>query len=526
MKFHKFLAIASIVILGLTVYSNSFLASFQLDDNSSIIDNPAIRNIGDFSAIWNYLPRRFILYLSLAFNYHFSHLNVMGYHIFNIVVHIMAALLVWWLMRLTLLAPAMKEDSIVQHRNLISLLVAFVFVSHPLQTASVTYIVQRAASIATLFYLASLCFYVQSRLWEEKGRAQVGRSVCYVLSFVFAVLAMFCKETAITLPLMLVLYEIVFLKKKNVLNIKSIVFLLLLLVIPLTIKFTESEIIAGKLTSAGISPLDYFLTQLRVIITYIRLAFVPINQNIDYDYHVSRSLFEWPTCISALALGAIFFFATKIFLKYRLVSFAILWFFVTLLPESSFLPLADVIFEHRLYLPLVGYSIFLVSGLFYICGRSNLKTMVKILITMIMIYSFLTYQRNKVWKSELSLWSDAVLKSPHKARVYSNRGVAYGKNGKFQEAIADLSKSIEIQPGHVKAYSNLGYIYYLQGDFVQALQYYNKAIALDPDFALAYWYRGVIYEAQGNFSASHYDFNKAIKINPVYEENYRKKSSI
>ena len=125
-------------------------------------------------------------------------------------------------------------------------------------------------------------------------------------------------------------------------------------------------------TPPGISPWQYLFTQFRVIVTYIRLLFIPINQNLDYDYHIVKSLFELPALASLIFLGSILTIAIRIFSKYRLISFGIFWFFLTLLPESSIIPIKDVIFEHRLYLPMVGFSFFLVSYIYYIFENKTL----------------------------------------------------------------------------------------------------------------------------------------------------------
>ena len=116
----------------------------------------------------------------------------------------------------------------------------------------------------------------------------------------------------------------------------------------------------------GISPWHYLLTQFRVMVTYIRLLFIPIHQNLDYDYPIAKSLLELPILASLIFLGSILTIAVRVFSKYRLISFGIFWFFLTLLPESSIIPIKDVIYEHRLYLPMVGFSIFF-SGVYYAC---------------------------------------------------------------------------------------------------------------------------------------------------------------
>ena len=158
----------------------------------------------------------------------------------------------------------------------------------------------------------------------------------------------------------------------------------------------------------GISSAHYFLTQFRVLVTYIRLLFLPLNQNFDYEYSISKSLFELSTLVSFLFLTSILFFARRMFSRYRLISFSILWFVLTLTPESSVIPIKDVIFEHRLYLPMAGFSIFLVSGTYYFFGKNFFKVMIVTLTLIVAGYSFLTYQRNKIWKNEITLWEDGV----------------------------------------------------------------------------------------------------------------------
>ena len=152
------------LLLGTLIYSNTFFSSFHFDDIASIVENFAIRHILNLQAIWNFWPTRFITYLSVALNYHFHQLNVLGYHLFNLTVHLGSAILVWWFMLLTFSTPVMKDEKIAKHANLIALFASLVFLTHPIQTQAVTYIIQRATSLATLFYLASLCFYVKSRL--------------------------------------------------------------------------------------------------------------------------------------------------------------------------------------------------------------------------------------------------------------------------------------------------------------------------------------------------------------------------
>ena len=521
---YKFLILSSIFLLGTFIYFNTLYNSFHLDDIPSIVDNLAIRNILNLQSIWNFWPTRFITYLSVALNYHLSQLDVFSYHFFNLIVHLSSAILVWWFMLLTFSTPVMAEQKITKHAKLIAFFAGLVFLTHPIQTQAVTYIIQRATSLAALFYLASLSLYAKSRLLQQQGESLVASRFFYCGSLIAVVMAMFTKEMTITLPFMVLFYETCFLKTKERLNWRYLVpFFAALLIIPLTMFLTKSvDFIGMRMVSevpSNISSWQYLLTQFRVIVTYLRLLFIPINQNLSYDYPIAKSLLELPTLASFIFLVSILIIASRIFSKYRLISFGIFWFFLTLFPESSVIPIRDVIFEHRLYLPMVGFSLFLVSLIYYFFKDKALKSTVVVLLIIISCYAILTYRRNLIWKDELTLWNDVVHKSPKKAKPYYNRGVAYDDQGSIQQAISDYTKAIEINPNLAEPYNNRGNAY-KQGNFIQAISDFAKAIELNPNYTEAYSNRGAAYAIQGNFTQAISDYTKAIEINPNYVGTY------
>ena len=506
----KLRSIIAISCLGTLVYSNSLLCSFHFDDFVFVVANSCIKDLHHLMAIWDLWPCRFITFLSFAINYHYCQLNVQGYHLFNVAVHLLSSLLVFWLVRLTFLTPVMKEERISRHADLIALFAGLVFVAHPVQTQAVTFIWQRAASMAAMFYIASLCLYVRSRLLHHCHCGQ-SEAVFYTGSLITAVLAMLTKENTITLPLMVLLYEFTFLNTRKIFNWKPVVpFLFLLLVIPVIWLLSDPEKAQARQSFVtNIPSMRYFLTESRVLLTYIRLVFLPLRQNLDYDVTLSKSIFEGPVIFSIIFIGTVLFFAKKMFVKYRLLSFSIFWFFLALLPESSFFPFADVIFEHRLYLPMVGYSLFLASAVFYLFRENALPKACIALAVIIAFYSVLTYQRNKVWKNEITLWNDTVSGSPHKARPYDIRGIAYARHGKFAMAISDYNKAVEILPGFAEAYYNRGIAYAKLGSYIQALSDYDKAIELKLDFSEAYNERAVIYYLLKEYSKARADVQQA-----------------
>ncbi|MDP2167408.1 MAG: hypothetical protein Q8J64_03645, partial [Thermodesulfovibrionales bacterium] len=377
--------LALIALLGLLAYSNTFDVPFQWDDKYTFIEgNPIIKDLGYFLEpskaegleLYDTLKTRYVGYLTFALNYKLHGLDVRGYHIVNIAIHIINSLLVYFLVVLTFRTPFLSNPLFLNNPpsppfakgglsegNLIALFSALLFVSHPVQTEAVTYIFQRLASLCAFFYMLSLLLYIKSRLTEKKTKYAF-----YAMSLFSAVLAAKTKENAFTLPLVIALYEFFFFKGSINRRMLGLVPLLLtMLIIPLSLTGIDKP--AGEIIS-GIGPItegyqdilrwDYLFTQFRVIPTYIRLLFLPINQNIDYDYPVYNSFFDLEVLLSFFFLLSIFgsalylFYRSKFKPDLRLISFGIFWFFITLSVESSIIPIPMVINEYRLYLPSFG----------------------------------------------------------------------------------------------------------------------------------------------------------------------------
>lgn len=538
-----YLIVLCFLLWGAVIYSNSFFGSFHFDDEQCIVNNSSIRHISDVASIWRYWPTRVVTFFSLALNYSIAGLRVFGYHFFNFLTHAATASLVYLFVLLTFKTPEVKKDRIAAQGRKIAFFIGVLFLVHPVQTQSVDYIIQRATLLAAFFYMASTCLYVLARQKSEEVRISNRWKIFYAASFCCAILSMFSKELAVTLPLTICLYEFFFLKGKRSLRIKWILpFLVILFVVPLTMFFVKMfyvpldhfketrRIVWGF---SEVAPLEYFLTQLRAFWTYVRLLFIPVNQNLDYDYPFLKSFMEPAVFISSLGIISVLYLAFKFIRRYRLVSFGIFlffvmftpWFFVGLFPESSVLTMInDVIFEHRLYLGVLAFGFFVVSGLFYFFNDSKiLKKMnsgrrfrpaVVILFLLSIFYSFMTYQRNKVWVNEVTLWSDVIVKSPGKARGYNNRGYAYLKQGLLDLSLQDFTMAIKIQPDLAKAYNNRAQVYFDKGDLRAALLDFNKAIEIQPDYAKAISNRAAIYLREGRFDEALADYSEAIRIEP------------
>lgn len=486
------LAIAALFLLGLIAYSNSFHNSFHyFDDIDSIINNPCIRNLGNLRGIWDYWPTRFVTFLSLALNYRLCGLDVFGYHVFNFFVHLACAIALWRLVLLTFDTPIMKKDTLKARAGAIAFFSAAVFLLHPLQTQPVNYIIQRATLLAAFFYITSVGLYARARIGICRNPASLSWKLYYAGSLLSAIMSLFSKEMAVSLPLAILLYEFFFFETKKGSGWKyAFAFPALILLLPLTVMSTGATNFIGMCNigtaRSGISVWHYLLTEARVIITYIRLAFMPVNQNFDYDYPVATSLVSVPVLSSLAIIIMILAWAMKISGRYRMMSFCIFWFFAALLPESGIVPIKDVIFEHRLYLSVGAFSVFLVICVFYLLRGRRFLVPVVTLSFLIVSYAFLTHDRNKAWRDELTLWNDTVNKSPLKARPYNNRGNAYGKEGLHKKALSDFNKSIELKPDYAEAYYNRAVAYFYMGDYDRSREDARKAQSLgyrvNPDF--------------------------------------------
>jgi tetratricopeptide (TPR) repeat protein len=534
-----------IAALGVLAYSNTFNVPFVFDDKEQIADNPVVKDLRYFtspSEADNVLAgnklytfrTRYIGYLTFALNYRLHGLDVAGYHIVNLIIHILNALLVYWLLGLTFKTPffsSMKNTGI-GGPGLISLLAALLFVAHPVQTQAVTYVVQRLASLVTLFYLFSLVMYIKTRL-AKSGKSQ---GIFYALSLVSAVLAMKTKENAFTLPFAIVLYELMFLNGNLIRRAKHLMPLLLTsLIIPFTLLGISSgnlHDVMGSITSSKaieISQGDYILTQFRVIVTYVRLLILPLSQNLDYDYPIYRSFFDPEVFLSFLFLLLLFGFGIYLYYRsrsadigLRLSAFGIFWFFITLSVESSVIPIADVVFEHRAYLPGVGafMAIVPVSSLLLekITNKNVKKFAVLSIVLVILVFSCAAYGRNNVWGSELGLWEDTVRKSPGKARPHNNLGEIYGKGGRHSKALKELQTALKINPDYAEAYNNLGNVYDNLGRYNDAVDAFQSALMIDPNDAATYNNLGIVYDNLGKYDEAIKGYHAALSINPELAE--------
>jgi len=518
-----------LVLLGLIIYYQTFRFGFVFDDWGFIVKNPFIRSFDHLHYIWKDYPlTRCIGFYSFGFNYFINQMHPQGYHIFNFIVHLLAVGLVGALAGVIfqITGGTSSKDRLAPE---IPFIVAALFLVHPCQTQAVSYISQRFESMATVFYLGSIYFYLRGRVSSFKAN----QIILFICSAGFAILGVFTKEVAVTIPLMILAAEFIFFSKKEgfgkgviVLMVVGSLFLLLFIKLvrtDLSIFFHFHPIPSESHDGDMITTKTYLLTQMRVFLTFVRLLVFPFQQNLDYDYPSSSGIFNPPfTLVGMCLIGLMTYLVFKLRKQFPIIAFGLAWMLITF--SINLAPRANIIFEHKLYLISFGFFLVLVDILFILIPQR--KLLVKLLIIMIAGMSFLSFTRNQVWKNELTLWSDATRKSPCKVRPYINLASAYFREGDFIQARSNFEKAMEINPNSAQAYYGRGNIYNQQGDFIQALSDYNKAIELNPVYAGAYYNRGNTYAQKGDFTQALFDFNRALEINSNYPEVYISRGNV
>ena len=464
---------------ALVAYLPSFSAAFQFDDYDQIVFNRVIRSPTlDQLLIWG--RARIIPYAILALNAAIGGEDVFGYHVVNFGVHLLTCFLVFSLALALCRTPRMRATALAREPRLFATAAALIVACHPIQVQAVTYIVQRMSSMAAMFYVGSVLFYVSGRNRDtvalEPGRharPAGGPRRAYAASVIFAIGAFLSKESSASLPLLIVLTEWIFFagtaQARKLLRLAP--FLLLVLAIPLAWKLspTSKILVQGEhheqpqdlvriLTlaadpSGNTTPLQYLLTQCTVVPRYLGLLVAPWGFNIDHDVPLAQG-------VSAAVGGGIVLLAVLLAFgcyaarRWPIVGFGVLWFFVALSVESSIFPIQDVMNEHRMYLAMPGVALALGAAFSRAADRRP-AAVLTLGAAVVVVLCALTYARNQVWRTELSLWSDALAKAPGKARPYVNVGAALHQEGKLDEAIKYYCQALAIDPQNRPAQYNL-----------------------------------------------------------------------
>lgn len=516
------LLIVLVAVAVFFIYAKTLTGGFIFDDRHNIKDNPHIRltHITPKSLYDTVREgpssRRPVAMISFALNYYFHGYKVVGYHLVNLMIHITTGLLLYLLITMTWQTPAMHPRD--NRYSWVAFFTAIIWLVHPIQTQSVSYVVQRMNSMATMFYVLSMVLYVKARFAEAKPE----KAAWFSAAAVSGILALGSKETAATLPVFIFLYEWYFFQdlrrdwiKKRIPILAGIMILLIIIALIFLGRHPLEKVLSGYATH-HLTMAQRGLSQFRVVIFYISLLLWPhpSRLNLDHDFQPSFSALDPVTTVPAMAaIIGILVLALFLAKKQRLISFCILWYFGNLVIESSIIGL-ELVFEHRNYMPSMFVVLLAVFLSFRYIKPGWLTPLM--LLAVAAVFATWTYQRNEVWRSPVLIWKDSAQKSPHNPRSLNNLGVALADHGHYPEAVQYYHKALQIYPNYAEAHANLGYAIARQGQLDEAIIHFKTALQLDPQFHEAHTNLGIVYALQGRHRDALRHFKAAITIKPDF----------
>ena len=527
------LSAAAIVVVALAAYWNSFQGVFVFDDVRAIVNNPTIRSLWPLGPVLSTphngspVAGRPVMNLSLAINYALGGFNPWGYHAVNLAVHILAALMLSGVVRRTLLLPSLRERFGGQS-TAVALVVALIWAAHPLQTESVTYICQRAESLAGLLYLATIYCCIRA-FASDRGIAW------QVLAVAACLVGMATKETVASAPLIVLLYDRTFVSCsfKEALRKRRSLYLALaatwLLLAALVVGAQGRGGTAGF--GQGTSFWDYARTQFGVIVHYLRLCFWPHPLCLDYGTELAGGVSE--VLPYAVIIGLLLT-ATAVSLRHLpWAGFLGIFFFMILAPSSSIVPVTtQTMAEHRMYLPLAAVVTLVVVAAEELWrwilsaslppgrGRSAWSWAIPLAVMggLVAGEACLTIMRNRDYHSALRTYQDIVRKAPHNARARNNLGMALEAQGRASEAVEQYEQALQREPNSAETRNNLGNAMSSQGRLAEAVTQYEQAMKLTPNYADAHGNLGNALAAMGRFDQAITQYEQALALEPEAAE--------
>ncbi len=498
-KTYAFVFFALFIALTL-IYGNSFDNSFHFDDTPNIVKNP---NIHPDPLSWKELKKSFyglesnhekikrpFSYLTLAVNYYFSGKNVFSYHVVNFGIHFITAVFLFLLIYNILQLPLLKERY-AKSAYAIALLAVFFWATHPIQLTAVTYIVQRMAALAGMFYVMAMYFYLKARTNPRSARQIVFFSLCATA----ALLAFASKENAAMLPVALFLFDLFLIQGVNKDSVKSaarFAVVPLLIFALISIFYVDFSSFLSGYESRFFTPAQRLMTEPRGLMLYVSLLVYPVSSRLMlvHDIPVSHSLIDpWSTAASILLIIAVLAAALYYSKKWPLIAFCVVFFFINHVIESSIIPL-ELVYEHRNYIPSMFFfvltAVVMVSVLDYFSYKPSIQFIMAFgFCFLLAAQAHTTYEQNEIWQNEILLWSDNANKAPGLSRVHTNLGHAYVDAGINSAAVERFQKALETrsvmrEKDLATLFHNAALASYHEGDDKAALRYFQKALEVNP----------------------------------------------
>ncbi len=566
-RWTKLLSAALIALAAIWVYANSFGGAFVFDDHAWIESNSNIRQLWPIGPIFapigdEALGGRPVVNLTLAINYALAKTDgagkpdVWGFHGVNLAIHILAAWILFGIVRRTLVLPALGER-FGPVATPLALAVALLWVVHPLQTQAVTYVIQRSESLAGLFYLLTLYCVIRGATSGVRGpgsgdREEAREDICesaapaslkphssslkpvlWSLAAVTAcALGMATKEVMVTAPLVVLLYDRAFLSGsfRRALAERWSLYLGLSATWGIIVWSLVATHFHGGTTGFAVSqftPVQYLLTQPGVLVHYLRLVFWPTGLSINYGWPPTHAFSQivWPGLVIVALLGL----TGWTLAKRPMLGFLGAMFFLVLAPTSSFIPIRDAAFEYRMYLPSATVLLLAALGVWTLCDRiwprdarrgdhassAGWLTPLAMLTVALIGLGSTTVARNDVYRSEFALWSDAVQKYPNSPLNQLNYAKGLADRREFSNAIDHFQRVVNLNPNYAEAYVNLGLMQERQPDQLNAaIDNFRAAARIRPEFAEAWFHLGVALGSSGDVAGAVGAWREANRLKP------------
>jgi tetratricopeptide (TPR) repeat protein len=508
-----FIAGAVLLVAALIAYANSFSVPLIFDDWVTILHNPNLRKVWP---IWSaFSPPEYsgvggrpIANLSFVLNYAVTGESMAGFHAVNLAIHFLAGLTLFGIVRRTLVRIEWPDRG-AHVATVLALAVAAFWTLHPVQTQSVTYVSQRTEVLMGCFYFLTLYCFIRA---TESGATWRWP----VLTTAACLAGMATKEGMVTAPVMLFLYDYVFVAGSITVAWRQRwrVYLALVatwIVLPLLMGGLRGR---GVGFGLGMDAATYLLIECGAVMRYLGLALWPWP--LVFDYGTDLGGVGAARMVSAVGIFGIALGTLWALWRRPAIGFLGAWFLITLAPTSSVVPIPlQPISENRVYVPLAAVVAGLVFWIATAIGRRDSRP---VFTSAAFALVALTIARNRDYRSEVSIWADTVAKRPDSARAHNNLGHVLQAAGRLPEARAEHETALRLRPGYADAHLNLASVLGRLGMVDGALEHSHRAVQLEPQNANAHYNLGVAYREKGNVEAAIAAFEATLRVRPEFTE--------